>query len=271
MLADAMVALRLLEHTENRYRNAPVAVRFLAGQGEGDLSPFLRFWNRFSYPAWQHLEAAVRTDQPAPRPGPPSAEDQQIISQGIEASTRRTAVALADTYDFLPHRRILDAGGGTGSFLLAILERFPETEGTLFDLQSVTLVARERLSQHPDGSRVQLVAGDFMADPLPAGHDVVILSNVIHLFAPERNRTLLSRVREAVSPEARLLIVDRWTDPTRAEPLSAALAAGEYLLAAGGDVYSVEDGREWLEATGWRVVDHAPLADGWSTVIAEAH
>jgi SAM-dependent methyltransferase len=270
MVADAVVALGLLEHHDDRYQNAPVAARYLAGQSADDLGPFLRFWNRFSYPAWQHLEAAVRGDQPAPRSGPASASDQAVISQGIAASTRRAAQALAERYDFGAHQRVLDAGGGTGSMLLAILARYPTLTGTLFELPPVTAVATEQLSRHALGDRIQVEAGDFLVDPLPAEHDAILLANVVHLFTPERNQILLRRLREAVTSGARLLLVDRWTDETHTGPLSAALAAGEYLLAVGGDVYSSDEGRDWLAATGWQAGDHRLLADGWSLLIGEA-
>jgi SAM-dependent methyltransferase len=270
MVADAMVALNLLERSEDRYRNAAISQRYLAGRSEDDFAPFLRFWNRVSYEAWRDLETSVRTDQPRPRSGPPGPEDQQIISQGIEASTRGPSRALARTYDFAAHRRVLDAGGGTGSFLLAILERFSGIKATLFDLPPVTVVARERLARHPAGSRIEIAAGDLLVDPLPKDHDVVILANVIHVFTPERNHHLLTRIREVVPAGARLLMVDRWTDAAHTKPVSAALLSGEYLLAAGGDVYSADEGRAWLADTGWIAVDHRPLADGWDVLIGEA-
>ena len=45
-----------------------------------------------------------------------------------------SAVALAGSYEFGRHRRLLDLGGGTGSFLVPILERHPEIECGLFEL-----------------------------------------------------------------------------------------------------------------------------------------
>jgi hypothetical protein len=106
---------------------------------------------------------------------------------------------------------------------------------------------------------------------LPAGHDAVILANVVHLFSPARNQDLLRRTRERVAEGARLLLVDFWTDPTHTQPLAAALLAGEFLVIAGeGDVYSVEEAHAWFAGCGWRPVDHLPLSGAVSLLVAAA-
>jgi hypothetical protein len=46
--------------------------------------------------------------------------------------------------------------------------------------------------------------------------------------------------------------------------------AGEFAVQVGGDVYSVDEFRAWLEATGWRYIEHRPLAGPFSLVVAEA-
>lgn len=110
----------------------------------------------------------------------------------------------------------------------------------------------------------------MLEDAYPGGHDVVLLANVIHYFDGERNRAVLRRAREAVASGSRLLSIDFWTDATHTEPLGAALMAGEFAVQLGGDVYSVDEFRAWLEATGWRYVEHRPLAGPFSLVVAEA-
>src|SRR6516165_469298 len=55
IIADAMVALGLLERTSDRYRNGTTAAAFLSGGGF-DLRPFLHLLNRLSYSRWIRLE-----------------------------------------------------------------------------------------------------------------------------------------------------------------------------------------------------------------------
>lgn len=270
IVADAMVALGVLERTDDQYRNGPIAATFLSGMGAADLRPFLRFWDRLSYPAWAKLEAAVRTGQGQSSLHLPE-DEQRIFSEGVEAIQAAPAQALPAAYDFSRHRRVLDLGGGTGSWLRAIVRRYPDLQATLFDLPAAAALARQQLAGDLTTQRVEVVAGDFFADPLPDGHDAVLIANVAHLFSPEHNLELLRRTRHATAEGARLLLVDFWTDPTHTHPPFAALMAGEFLVITGeGDVYSAEDVGGWLRETGWRLVEHQPVAGPISVIVAEA-
>ena len=75
--------------------------------------------------------------------------------------------ALA-SYPFGRHRALLDIGGGSGAFLEAIGAAHPHLALTLFDLPAVIPHAEARLK-----GRARLVAGHFLADPLPGGADLV--------------------------------------------------------------------------------------------------
>jgi hypothetical protein len=268
---DAMVALGLVERHAEQYQNGPVAAAYLSGAGVADLRPLLRFWNRISYQAWGQLEGAIRSGQAPNRHGGFSAEDQRIFSEGIEAFVAGPAEALATGYAFNSHHQVLDLGGGIGSFLLAVLRRHAGLQGTLFELAGVAAVAHERLGREPEGARIAVVEGDFFKTPIPAGHDAILVANVVHLFLPEQNRDLLRRMRASVTKGARLLIVDMLTDPTHTQPVEAALTAGEFLVIAGhGDVYSDVEVRGWLQETGWMPVETRPLVGPTSLLVAEA-
>lgn len=271
IVLDAVTALGFAEKRGSRYRNSVLAGRYLSGQGEEDLRPFLQFWNRVSYPRWEALEDAVRGDGEYETARETGDADQAIVSEGIQAITAGTARRLAQTYDFSRHHRVLDLGGGTGSFLTAALTKYPDLSGTLFELPPVAALAHDTVAGAGMDGRVEVVAGDFFEDPLPLGHDVMILANVMHNFGPERNLELLRRARTHAPEGGRLLLVDFWTDSTHTQPQFAALMAGEFLLHSGeGDVYSKQELRRWLQSTGWRAVQFRQLAGPASLMVAEA-
>jgi SAM-dependent methyltransferase len=268
--ADAMVALGLLEREGDTYRNADVAAAFLSGRGPADLRPFLKFWDKISYPVWCELAEALARG-PSQEIFELDDELQEVASAGIEAILAGPAAALPKTFDFSRHRRLLDVGGGTGSWSIAVAQAYPHLEATVFELSTVADVARKRIAAAGLASRIGVVVGDAMIGALPPGYDVFLLANLIHYWSPDENRALLRRVRGAAEAGSSLLLADFWTDPTHTKPVQAALMAGEFAVhLRNGDVYSVEELRGWLDETGWRFIQHAPLAGPQSLVVAEA-
>ncbi len=265
---DAMVALGLVERDGGSYKNGPAAAKFLSGRA--GLTPFLRFWDRISYPIWTRLADALARG-PSEQIFDVDAETQEIISAGIEAILAGPAAALAQTCDFSRHRRLLDVGGGTGSWSVAVVQRHPHMSATVYELPQVAEIARKRVAEAKLAARIGVVAGDAMTGSLPGGHDVFLLANIAHYGSPEENRALLARTRDTASAGSRLLAADFWTDAAHTEPVEAALMAGEFAVhLKNGDVYSVDEVREWLGATGWRFLEHRPLAGPVSLVVAEA-
>jgi cyclopropane fatty-acyl-phospholipid synthase-like methyltransferase len=267
--ADAMVALGLLERVGDVYRNGETADAFLVGRSSGDLRPLLRLWDKVSYPAWQELADALARG-PSKEVFELDDELQEVVAAGIEAHAVGPATALANAFDFSAHRRLLDIGGGTGLWSIAVVEEHAQLDAAVIELPVVAAVASRRVAEAGLESRIGVISGDAMTGRLPSGHDLFLLANIVAYWSPEANRSLLRRVRDVAEAGSRLLAVDFWTNATHTEPLAAALMAGEFAVhLRDGDVYSVDEIRGWLEDTGWRFVEHADLDRGQSVVVAE--
>jgi SAM-dependent methyltransferase len=272
IVAAAMVSLGLLEQDGSRYRNSETAEAFLADiPGRLDLRPILRYFDEIVYPRWEKFAEAIRTDQGQPQFSKFTTHQQQMFSAAVEVFSAPGAVALAGSYDFGRHHRLLDIAGGTGSFLIAVLQHHNALKGTLFELPGACAVARQRLANELERSRIDVVEGDVFKDPLPGGHDVVLIANVVHVFSAAHNIELMRKIRAHVMPGARLLLVDLWTDPSHSQPSAAALMSGQFLLTSGeGQAYSEQEADEWLAQTKWKKLERKTLAGPASCIIAEA-
>ena len=271
IIVDAVTALGFLEREGESYSNSEVAQIYLSGRGPQDMRPGMHFFNCLSYRRWLTLEDSVRLGRGASGEFNFTPEEQEIFSEGVAALTAGQAAALSESYDFGHHSRLLDLGGGTGSFLAEISQRYPTLQSTLFEFPAAASVAREKLRGTSFMNRVNIVEGNFLIDPLPTGHDVFLVANVVHALKPEDNQALFHRARKVANPKARVLLLDLWTNAVHTEPLFAALMAGEFLVVGGsGDVYSVDEGRTSLEQAGWHFVEHRPLAGPASLLVVEA-
>lgn len=150
-----------------------------------------------------------------------------------------TAHALLDAYDFSWADSVADIGGGRGTLLAAILQRYPSMHGVLFELPHVTARAQEYLEAHGVAERATVVAGDFFISA-PGGSDIYLLSQILHDWDDVTCRLILNGIRAAMPPHARLLVLEqllpeRVVGPTSVIPtdlLMLAVTGGQERTAA---------------------------------------
>jgi demethylspheroidene O-methyltransferase len=124
----------------------------------------------------------------------------------------------------------VDVGGGEGAFLEAVARAAPRLRLTLFDLPPVAERARLRFEGAGLSDRARVVGGDFHADPLPTGADLMTFVRVLHDHDDGPVLALLSAARRALPDDGTLLIVEPMAGVPGAEAMGDAYF-GFYLLA----------------------------------------
>lgn len=162
-------------------------------------------------------------------------------------------------YDFTGCRTVTDLAGGSGMLLSTVLAAVPDARGTLVDRPHMLPVAREHLSATVPG-RFDLVDADVFAT-VPAGADVYLLSRVLQDWDDDRCVTLLTNVRKAMDPTARLLVVERVIPDDPMDPrLLPQLFDLHLLLMAGGRERPLDGYRRLFDAAGLRLTATHDLA-----------
>jgi hypothetical protein len=126
----------------------------------------------------------------------------QLFNAGMSSKARLQIQSIMAAYDFSTRQAVGDIGGGLGHLLQAVLAAAPGADGVLFDLPPVIEHAGAAAS-----ARLRLQAGDFFEDPLPAC-DTYLVMDVIHDWGDDQATALLSAVRKAALPQARLLVIE---------------------------------------------------------------
>jgi demethylspheroidene O-methyltransferase len=176
----------------------------------------------------------------------------------MAASQPLVADEVLAAYRIGRHRCLLDVGGGDGSFLQAAAARAPELRLMLFDLPPVADQARARLAAAGLAGRFTAAAGDFLADPLPQGADIVSLVRVIHDHDNPAALEILRAVRRALPPGGTLLLAEPMAGTPGAEPIGDAYF-GFYLMAMGrGRARTQAELVALLSAAGFGSVRRAP-------------
>ena len=173
----------------------------------------------------------------------------------MAASQAMVTAEILDAYPMHRHRRLLDVGGGDGSFLVAAGTRAPGLRLSLFDLPRVIDQARCNLARAGMADRVAVVGGDFRTDSLPRGADLATLVRIVHDHDEDVVLALMSAIREALEPGGTLLLAEPMADTPGAERVGHAYF-GFYLLAMGsGRPRSAAELTRMLLQVGFRRVE----------------
>ncbi|GAB7036889.1 MULTISPECIES: methyltransferase [Catenuloplanes] len=163
-------------------------------------------------------------------------------------------------------RRFLDVGGGAGTLAAHVLGSAPHLRADVYNLPAVApLVARTRAGcGHPD--RLGFVGGDFFAEPLPTGYDVLGFVRVLHDWPAAVARRLVEKAYAALPPGGMLLICEEFRTPDR---LAVQFFWSYFLIGADSAVSrlrEVEFYTALLADTGFIGIEVLPGA--WELVVA---
>ncbi len=115
--------------------------------------------------------------------------------------------AMLEAYDFGAVEVLADIGGGNGSLISAVLQRYPKMRGLLFDLGHVTARAKELLERNVVAERCRVIEGSFF-DVVPPGADAYLMRHILHDWTDEQCVEILRHCRSAVPGHGRLIIVE---------------------------------------------------------------
>jgi C-methyltransferase len=162
------------------------------------------------FASFGELEHSVRTGSPSLELAAPEGlwpylqdhpSERDVFGQAMTAKAAADIQAVIGAYDFSRFNKIADVGGGRGHLLCAVLDAAVTAEGILFELPEVI----DTLDLQHD--RMRTHAGDFFVDPLP-GADAYILMDIIHDWPDAEAAAILTAIRSASDPGAKVLIIE---------------------------------------------------------------
>jgi len=205
----------LLVYRDRKLTNATWIGPFLIAE-DRDTNELQRI---FQFSASKEQLKRVLSDPPAKNGYERQSKEAHFIGESI----RRViwGEQLAQIYSFKGHRLLLDVAGASGGISIGLRRHNPHLRCILFDLPEAEEYARRCVGEAGDDGHIRFVGGSFLTDDLPRGADVALLSNIIHNWPEEQDRTLLAKIHDALEPGGTLLVKeayfeDDWTGPIEA-------------------------------------------------------
>ena len=266
VLITALRAMNLLSETDGKLTPSDLAHEHLVPGGYFDVGDYVGL--AAQSPGVTGLVQLLKTNQPLDSDGTGSGtafiyrdgmesameaeQSARHLTLALAGRAKNVAPALANAIPIPDDSRLLDIGGGTGIYSYALLEKNPTLKATVFDRPKVLKVAEEMAGDYDIMDRVEFVAGDMFADPLPASVDVILLSNILHDWDIPECQQLVQRCVDALAPGGQIVIHDVFLNDEHDGPLPIALYSAALFSLTEGRAYSTKEYRSWLHDAGLR-------------------
>ncbi len=281
---DALVAMGFLNRegdgSQARYTNSPETGLFLDKNKPSYVGGMPEMLNARLFGFWNHLTEALRTGSPQneAKGGGENIfgalyQDEARLEQFLAAMAGLQVgnfTTLANTFDFSKHKTVVDVGGANGLACRILAERHPHLSLVTYDLAAVAPVARRECTKAGLGGRIEVVSGDFFADPLPKA-DVIIMGNILHDWNEEQKKKLIQKVHASLSPGGAFIAIENVIDDARRQNAFGLLMSLNMLIefgADGGFDYTGAQFDAWCKGAGFKRTEVKPLTGPTSAAIA---
>ncbi len=200
-------------------------------------------------------DPSTRNDRPADAwaAGEVGAEMARGLTAFMHSHSLPAALGVAQVGDFEGVSRVLDVGGGSGCFSIALAQAHPEMCCTIMELPHVAALAKGYIADAGVADRVDTTVVDMFREAWPTGYDAIFMSNIVHDWDLETNALLTRRSCEALPRGGRIYFHEMLINDDGTGPLAA---AGYSMLMIAGTM-----GRQYSAAELERLLDEEGFGD----------
>ncbi len=263
-----LAATGFVEQRDGLWRATALARRWLHPDAEGYYGPALHGY-RHSNPLHMQLLSTLRTGE---RPdshasaadewerGEMSPELAKRITAYMNAHSRAAALAVAEQPLFADVHSLLDVGGGSGSFSIAVARAWPALAATILEIAPVCVEAQHYIEEAKVAAQVSTLARNMFTQAWPTAHDTHFFSNIFHDWSDATCQKLADASFAALPAGGRILLHEMLMDDDYCGPWPVAAFSLLMLLGTKGRQYSLPDLKAILQKSGF--VDVAAVRTG---------
>jgi predicted O-methyltransferase YrrM len=189
----------------------------------------------------------------------PDDQWRQAFLMGMYTIASLQAPQIVSAIDLNGRRRLIDLGGGPGTYAIHFCKRNPDLTAVVFDLPTTRPFAEKTIAQHGLSPRIRFSEGDFLQTEIAGKFDVAWLSHILHAESPEDCEALITKVVNTLEPGGLILIHEFFLNANMDGPLYPALFALNMLQGTDqGRSYSEIQVRDMLRNAGITKIERLP-------------
>jgi hypothetical protein len=240
------------------YQGTPLARHLLRDSGR--LHGHALMSGQEYYEAWSELDSVLRTGKSAyelrhGRDLWARLSDDEDLATSFNRTMRwnmeRTLAEILDLYSFPERGIIADLGAGDGALSATLLRRYPGLRAIVFEQPSAVCHSSRAMRAQGLADRCEFIGGSFL-DAVPQGADLYLLKSVIHNWDDATAVRILSNCRDAMSPDNRLILIERARFD--GDPLEVAVRDLAMLVLFGSHDRTSKEYGELMRQAGLRVI-----------------
>lgn len=148
--------------------------------------------------------------------------------------------------------KVLDLAAGHGLFGITVARSNPAAAIYAVDWPNVLDVAREHAAEAGVSGRWHALPGSAFEVEFGSGYDIVLLTNFLHHFGPEKAGILLRKIRGSVKPDGVVATLEFVPNEDRVTPPDAASFAVMMLaMTKDGDAYTFAEYEQMFKQAGF--------------------
>ena len=259
MLVNALAAMGLLAVKNGLYSNTTFGKSFLVKQSPRFIGHIV-LHHHHMVETWALLDKAVKIGMPVRKKPVGEEEDRKSFLLGMFNMAMRIAPGLVSQIDLTGKRRLLDLGGGPGTYAIHFCMENPELEATVYDLPTTRSYAEKTIGKFGLSDRVVFAAGNYLTDDVMGTYDVAWLSHIIHSEGPDASKKIIEKASSVLEPGGLILIHEFILDDTLDGPVFPALFSLNMLVnTERGQSYSEGEIIKILKSTGFGHIKRLPF------------
>ncbi len=243
-LLNALAAMDLVEKTGEAYACTEPARKFLSKDSESFIGYMILHHHHLAQ-SWVNMDQAVSKGGPIRHSdGNSDPKIRESFLMGMFTNAMAIAPEIARIIDLSHCARLLDLGGGPGTYAIHFCLARPGLKAVVFDRPTTRPFAEKTIAKFKLQGQISFVPGDYTRGPLTLGQtfDAAWLSHILHGEGPEMAEQIIEKALKAVHPGGTLFIHEFILDDSCDGPLFPALfSMNMFLGTQKGQAYSQGD------------------------------
>lgn len=191
------------------------------------------------------------------------------VTAFMHSHSQAAAIGMTKSVDFHGVNRVLDVGGGSGCFAIALAKLSRDITCTVLELPAICELADDYIADAGVAEQVDTTSVDMFREPWPKGYDAHFFSNIFHDWSFDTCRQLAKSSFEALPAGGRILLHEMLLHDSGKGPYPA--IAFSLLMAIGtkGQQFTLPQLKDILESAGFTKVGSHHSYGYYSIVSAE--